>query len=94
MQQRERGFLQGLHNLMASRNTPLPPQLTGVPSPHYDPATSPWSMFEPGTEIGTFRLAGKNVNLFKLWGLVFQHGGYDAVRRVRALSVIWSLILV
>ena len=80
MQQREQGFLQGLHNLMAKRNAPLPPALTGVPVPNYDHSTSPWTAIEPGSEVGSFKLAGKDVNLFKLWGLVFSHGGGQAVR--------------
>lgn len=78
-QLRQQQFLNGLHNLMAKRNTPLPPFLTGVPVPTYDPARSPWAAIEPGSEIGSFKLADKDVNLFKLWSLVFGHGGGQAV---------------
>lgn len=80
--QRQHSFLTGLANVMAKRNTPLPPSLTGIPSPNYDPNTSPWSYIEPSAEIGSFRLANQDVNLFKLWGLAMQHGGAQAVRGV------------
>lgn len=80
--QRQHGFLTGLANVMAKRNTPLPPSLTGIPSPNYDPNTSPWSYIEPSAEIGSFRLANQDVNLFKLWGLVMQHGGAQVVRGI------------
>ena len=75
---RQQNFLAGLANLMAKRGTPLPPSLTGIPS-SYDPSRSPWTIIEPSTEIGSFKLAGKDVDLFKLWGLVFQNGGGHAV---------------
>ncbi|KAF7784441.1 transcriptional regulator family: AT-rich interaction region [Agaricus bisporus var. burnettii] len=78
--QRQHQFLNGLANVMARRNTPLPPSLTGIPSPNYDPNTSPWSYIEPSNEVGSFRLAGQDVSLFKLWGLVMQHGGAQALK--------------
>lgn len=88
LKQRQQGFLTGLANVMARRNTPLPPSLTGIPSPNYDPNTSPWSYIEPSSEIGSFRLAGQDVNLFKLWGLVMQHGGAQAVRGTQLAQLI------
>lgn len=88
LKQRERGFLTGLANVMATRGTPLPPALTGVPAPNYDPNTSMWKSIEPSSEIGYFRLAGKDVNLFKLWGSVFQSGGGNAVRRC-LVNTLW-----
>lgn len=75
LKQRQQGFLQGLAGLMAKRNTPLPPSLTGIPYSNYDPNNTLWSIIEPSSEIGSFRLAGRDVDLFKLWGLVFQQGG-------------------
>lgn len=80
---RQQGFLHGLATLMIKRGNPLPPALTGVPyPPGYDPTTSPWKIIEPSpTELGSFRIMGKDVDLFKLWGLVFQAGGAAAVRR-------------
>ncbi|KAJ2928818.1 hypothetical protein H1R20_g8288, partial [Candolleomyces eurysporus] len=74
---------------MAKRNIPLPPFLTGVPVPNYDQARSPWAAIEPGSEIGSFKLADKDVNLFKLWGLVFAHGGGQALNNNNG----WSQIL-
>jgi SWI/SNF chromatin-remodeling complex subunit SWI1 len=82
LKQRQQGFLQGLANVMAKRNTPLPPALTGIPVQNYDPATSPWKTIEPSSEIGSFRLAGKDIDLFKLWGLVFQNGGGSVVSQL------------
>ena len=79
LKQRQEGFLQGLAALMAKRNTPFPPSLTGITYPDYDPNNTPWSIIEPSSEIGSFRLAGRDVDLFKLWGLVFQEGGGHTV---------------
>lgn len=73
------GFLNGVANVMIKLNTPLPPALTGVPAPNYDPATSMFKVIEPSTEVGAFRLVGRDVDLFKLWGLVMQNGGGHAV---------------
>lgn len=78
--QRHQGFLAGLANIMAKRNTPLPPALTGIPTPNYDPNTSQFKMIEPSpTETGCFRLAGRDIDLFKLWGLTIQQGGGSVV---------------
>jgi len=77
LKQRRRNFLVGLANVMTSRGSPLPPALTGIPyPPNYDPANSPFKMLDVSpTEPGFFRLAGKDVDIFKLWGAVFQVGG-------------------
>ena len=79
---RKRNWLHGLANLMAQRNMPLPPQLTGVPfPPNYDPANMPWKSLEVSpADLGVVRLAGVDVDLFKLWGTILQHGGGAAVR--------------
>ncbi|RDB28970.1 SWI/SNF chromatin-remodeling complex subunit sol1 [Hypsizygus marmoreus] len=88
LKQRQQGFLNGLANVMASRGTPLPPAITGVPAPNYDPNTSQWKSLEPSSEVGFFRLAGKDINLFKLWGSVFQSGGGHAVSSNNAWGAI------
>jgi SWI/SNF chromatin-remodeling complex subunit SWI1 len=81
MLQKRRQFLHGIATVMAQRNTPLPPQLTGVNHPSYDPSTSVWKMLEISpTEPGLLRIAGKDVDLYRLWGLVFQNGGAMKVR--------------
>ncbi|GLB36297.1 putative ARID/BRIGHT DNA binding domain [Lyophyllum shimeji] len=79
LKQRQQGFLNGLANIMASMGTPLPPAITGVHTPGYDPNTSKWKNLEPSSEIGFIRVAGKDINLFKLWGSVFQSGGGHAI---------------
>ncbi|KAJ6627124.1 hypothetical protein B0H10DRAFT_1995535 [Mycena sp. CBHHK59/15] len=89
LKQRQLGFLNGLARIMASRNTPLPPALTGVETPTYDPNATQWKMLEPSAEIGAFRLAGRDIDLFKLWGLVFQNGGGTVLSRDDG----WHLIL-
>ncbi|KAL9716105.1 hypothetical protein Ac2012v2_000550 [Leucoagaricus gongylophorus] len=85
---RQQSFLNGLASVMAKRNTPLPPSLTGVPSPGYDPASSPWSYIEPSSQIGSFRLANHDVSLFKLWGLAMQYGGAHALKANNAWPTI------
>ncbi|KAJ7783566.1 hypothetical protein DFH07DRAFT_192296 [Mycena maculata] len=80
VKQRQTGFLNGLARIMASRNTPLPPALTGVETPTYDPTNTQWKILEPA-DVGAFRLAGRDVDLFKLWGLVFQNGGGTVLSR-------------
>lgn len=76
-QQKKRQFLHGLANITLQRGMPLPPQVTGVPyPPAYDPSTSPWRNLEySNTDIGVVRLAGKDVDLYKLWAIVQQAGG-------------------
>jgi SWI/SNF chromatin-remodeling complex subunit SWI1 len=86
MHQKRRQFLHGLGTLMAQRNTPLPPGLTGVPYPqNYDPNNSPWKMLEVSpVEPGYIRIAGKDVDLYRLWCIVYQHGGGMKVRIISA----------
>lgn len=92
LRQRQVAFLNGLANIMSKRNTPLPPALTGVPTPDYDHTNSPWKLIEPSSEVGSFRLAGKDVNLFKLWGLVQHNGGGHAVCPTRSKPSYFKLI--
>ncbi|KAG7099359.1 hypothetical protein E1B28_001215 [Marasmius oreades] len=73
--ERSHAFLNGLASFMAKQNTPLPPTLTGVPVPNYDPSTSMFNEIESSAEPGSFRLAGKDVDMFRLWGTVLQRGG-------------------
>lgn len=81
-QQRRKQFLYGLGNVMLQRGVPLPPQLTGIPyPPTYDPSASPWRTLDiSNTDVGVVRLAGKEVDLYKLWALVQQAGGSAKVR--------------
>jgi SWI/SNF chromatin-remodeling complex subunit SWI1 len=58
---------------------------------NYDPSQSHWNGIEISPhEPGFFRLAGKDVDVFKLWGLVFQNGGGA---KVGPLSSFASLVL-
>jgi SWI/SNF chromatin-remodeling complex subunit SWI1 len=78
--QKRRQFLHGIATVMAQRNTPLPPMLTGGAfSQNYDPNTSPWKMLELGSEPGLIRIAGKEVDLYRIWGAVYQSGGGNKV---------------
>ncbi|OCH96516.1 hypothetical protein OBBRIDRAFT_765320 [Obba rivulosa] len=90
-QQRKRSFLNGLSNLMTHRNMPLPPALTGVPFPSgYDPNNSPWKNLEVSPlDIGIIRLAGKDIDLYRLWGMVQQAGGSQKITQ----SNMWHNLL-
>ncbi|EJD04184.1 uncharacterized protein FOMMEDRAFT_19453 [Fomitiporia mediterranea MF3/22] len=77
---RKMSFLQGLSRIMASRNAPLPSSISGVEAA-YDPNTSPWRDFEPASELGGVKLAGKDIDLYKLWCLVFSAGGAGRVQQ-------------
>ncbi|KAI0639294.1 hypothetical protein C8Q77DRAFT_1046559 [Trametes polyzona] len=90
-QQRKRNWLNGLATLMIQRQMALPPQLTGVPfPPTYDPVNMPWKSLEVSpTDLGVVRLAGKDVDLYKLWGLIVQAGGGQKVSQKGA----WPLVL-
>ncbi|KAH7883725.1 hypothetical protein F5I97DRAFT_1929969 [Phlebopus sp. FC_14] len=90
LKQRQR-FFNGLANIHISRGHPLPPALTGVSyPPNYDPANSPWKNIEcSSNEVGVFRLAGKDIDLLKLWGTVLPLGGGAKVSQQNA----WPQIL-
>jgi SWI/SNF chromatin-remodeling complex subunit SWI1 len=79
---RREDFLKFVAHVMTTRQTPLPSTITGIPSA-YDPASSQWNTIEPTAEPGGFRLAGKDVDLFKLWQLVLSNGGHSKVSLIR-----------
>lgn len=80
IKQKQRSFLANLANIHHTRGSPLPPPLTAVQYPaNYDPASSQWKSLECSSEPGAFRLAGKDVDLFKLWCIVCQLGGGQKV---------------
>ncbi|KAL4069547.1 hypothetical protein J3A83DRAFT_4373824 [Scleroderma citrinum] len=90
MKQQPRSLLYNLATLHNSRGTPLPPGLTGCPyPPNYDPTNSCWKNIEcvPG-EIGVFRLGGKDIELAKLWSIIWRAGGSAKVTQQSA----WPLI--
>ncbi|KAG6911850.1 hypothetical protein DXG01_000097 [Tephrocybe rancida] len=87
--QRRQGFLSGLANVMNSIGTPLPPSLTGIANPSFDPISSKWKNLELSSELGAIRVAGRDVGLFQLWGAVFQSGGGQMVTANNA----WGSVL-
>ena len=80
--ERSQNFIHSLANVLYKQGAPLPPALSGIPNPNYDHSTSPYNDIEPSQEPGYFRLAGKDVDIFRLWGAVQQRGGYESVRLV------------
>ncbi|KAJ3788965.1 hypothetical protein GGU10DRAFT_425893 [Lentinula aff. detonsa] len=77
--EKSNSFILSLATVFAKRNQPLPPALTGIPTPSYDPINSPFKDIEPGSEHGSFRLAGKDINIFHLWTLIWHRGGMGNV---------------
>ncbi|KAG9033559.1 hypothetical protein FRB95_014637 [Tulasnella sp. JGI-2019a] len=75
LQQRPPQFLSQLAEVMAQNGQPLPPALTGVPTPSYDPTTSRMRGIIPGSSVGTFHLYGKEVDLHTLLIWIIQRGG-------------------
>jgi SWI/SNF chromatin-remodeling complex subunit SWI1 len=82
--QHKKHFLSGLAAIHLARKDPLPPALTGVPYPAgFDPNQSKWKSLEPSqTEGGSVMLAGKPVDLYKLWATVTASGGWAKVSTV------------
>ncbi|KAL1659953.1 hypothetical protein GGF50DRAFT_106961 [Schizophyllum commune] len=80
MAQQHKRFLMTLHQFHINRGNPLPPQLTGIPSPTFNPQTTIWKQVELcPTEHGAFRVAGKDVPLLRLWQIISQAGGFNHV---------------
>ncbi|KAG8823748.1 hypothetical protein FRC17_009239 [Serendipita sp. 399] len=69
-------LLAELHN---RKNNPLPPALTGVTSPNWNPATSTFKL--EITSIGVVRIGGHDVDFLKLWQTVFGMGMSTKVTR-------------
>ena len=68
------GFFKMLNDLMVQQNNPLPPALTGVPNPNFDPSKSRFNMLDiPGE--GCFRFAGKAIDVYDLFTIVMQTFG-------------------
>ena len=86
VKQRQQQFLVKLAKLMEDRKTPLPPFMTGV-STQYDPTR--WKNVEPATEVGGFKLAGRDIDIHKLWTIVLQLGGSAKLTQANA----WSTLL-
>ena len=76
---KKQGLLRMLAEYMQRSGTPLPPALTGVPAPTYDPSSSKFNIIETTAEPGIFRLAGKDVDLIDLFMMVSKFGGFAKV---------------
>jgi len=72
--QRQQHFLRNVAAFMLHRGTPLPPPVSGFPTPAYDPNTSPWKHLEPASEVGGIKVAGQDVDLLRLWSVVTNPG--------------------
>jgi hypothetical protein len=85
----QKQFLHGLANIHLARKDPLPPALTGVSyPPGFDLTQSRWKSLEPSqTEVGCVMLAGKPVDLYKLWATVSARGGFA---KVSTILFAWS----
>lgn len=75
-------LLRMIAELYNRKGTPLPPALTGVQSPAWNPATSSFR-FELGSERGIIKLASQDVDLFKLWQIIFASGLSSKVKSYR-----------
>ncbi len=90
--QHKKQFLSGLASVHLSRKDPLPPALTGIPYPvGFDPTQSRWKSLEPSqTEPGSVMLAGKPIDLYKLYAAVNAGGGWVKVSTVLSRLYILS----
>lgn len=68
-----------LAELHIRKGQALPPSLTGVPSPTYNPATSPFKFDVVG--LGIVKVAGQDIDLLKLWQNVFNSGMSQKLNR-------------
>jgi SWI/SNF chromatin-remodeling complex subunit SWI1 len=77
IQQQRTQFLRTVAQTFINHKQPLPPQLTGIMVP-YDPMTSPFAGLDV-TGVGVIRVAGKELDLFRVWHTLIKMGGTDAV---------------
>jgi SWI/SNF chromatin-remodeling complex subunit SWI1 len=68
-------FLQSLAEFMNRAGRPLPPSVTGIVTPSYDPNTSQFRMIQGGSVPGTVKIANKDVDLHALLVFIIQRGG-------------------
>jgi hypothetical protein len=85
-------LLRMIAELYNRKGTPLPPALTGVQTPAWNPATSPFR-FELGSEKGVIKLAGEDVDLFKLWQILFASGLGSKVNRYDEIYGLYVTLL-
>ncbi|PVG00871.1 hypothetical protein CPB86DRAFT_753904 [Serendipita vermifera] len=73
-------LLKMLAELFVRKGAPLPPALTGYPTPSWNPVTSHFK-FELGADKGVVKIAGQEIELFKIWHVLYTHGLYSKVAR-------------
>lgn len=87
------GFLQSLARSHAMLHHPLPASITGLEAPPDPNAVYPWPWtdIEPASEPGGVKIAGKDVDLFKLWSTIAQNGGPGKINQQGAWGMLLSL---
>ncbi|KZV86439.1 hypothetical protein EXIGLDRAFT_752822 [Exidia glandulosa HHB12029] len=81
--ERVQNFFKFVAQYMNTRGLVLPPFISGLNTPPYDPNGSPFAWLEPGSHMSTVKVADRDVDLFKLWQLVWS-GGTSQKRRIKA----------
>jgi hypothetical protein len=71
-------LLKMLAELFVRKGAPLPPALTGYPTPSWNPVTSQFR-FELGADKGVLKIAGQDVELFRIWHVLYTNGLYSKV---------------
>ncbi|EJD54129.1 hypothetical protein AURDEDRAFT_96670 [Auricularia subglabra TFB-10046 SS5] len=81
LRERQQGFFKFLVGVMNARGQALPPFLVAHVQQNlqYDPNNSSFSWFEPGSYPGAFKVADKDVDVFRLWTLVTNAGGSQKI---------------
>lgn len=67
-------FLNTLNDVANRRGTPLPPELTGIQNPAYDPNSHTYRGIEPTGDPGFVRVEGQIIDIYRLWQAVFNNG--------------------
>jgi len=79
VQNRPPHFLADLAGFMVRAGQPLPPSVTGIPTPTFDPNSSRLRMLQGGSMPGTIKIANKDVDLHALLVFIIQRGGSPKV---------------
>ncbi|KZV86442.1 hypothetical protein EXIGLDRAFT_840787 [Exidia glandulosa HHB12029] len=80
--ERVQNFFKFVAQYMNTRGLVLPPFISGLNTPPYDPNGSPFAWLEPGSHMSTVKVADRDVDLFKLWQLVWSGGTSQKVRNL------------
>ncbi|KZV86435.1 hypothetical protein EXIGLDRAFT_840781, partial [Exidia glandulosa HHB12029] len=80
--ERVQNFFKFVAQYMNTRGLVLPPFISGLNTPPYDPNGSPFAWLEPGSHMSTVKVADRDVDLFKLWQLVWSGGTSQKARNL------------